>query len=617
MSSRDSAATPVSRADCARMLAHVHAQPTLANIARAARELTPYKQSLVDVSARVACVSSFTFEPLTRPLELQGLRAGVAIESYVAPFGQFDQQLIDGSSALHVFKPQIVLAAIRLADACPELYVSFNSLSTVQVNQRVADWIGRVRSALAAFRRYCGAPVLLHNCEMPVEPALGIADASAASSHHGAIRRANDLLATLAKELPNVFVMDYDALVSRHGRRAWTDPRLDLVGHMPVAQDKLWALTGFYVRHMRPLLGLSKKVLVVDADNTLWGGVVGDVGVEGIALGGDYPGNAFALFQKRLLDLQQRGVVLCLASKNETSTVEEVFSRHPGMILKREHFAAMRVNWQPKPDNLRAMAGELNLGLDSFVFVDDSDVECDLMRATLPEVMTLRLPVEPAEHAGAIDDLDVFDQWTLSAEDRQRGELYHAESRRRELREVAVDLPTFYRQLEMKMTIGVDDAMQAGRAAQMAARTNQFNMHTIRCTEADMLGFMKADDHHVITLSLADRFGQHGVVGLAVVKKSGEEWTLHLLLMSCRVLGRTVEQGFVKWIGAFAKKAKARRLIGLFAPTTKNKPFAEFYRSCGFEADGGEAAVQRWTWRLDQADLNVPDWLEIAEERAP
>jgi FkbH-like protein len=602
------------------MLAELNDKPSLVNLTRVARELLPQKSSLAGVSARIACVSTFTFEPVAKSIELQSLRAGAAIETFVTPFGQFDQQLIDRASALHAFKPQIVLAAVRLADGCPELYDSFNSLSAQRVTQLVDDWIARLRSALNAFRQHSATPILLHNYEMPIEPALGMADGTSANSHCSAIHRANELLAAMAKEIPNIFVMDYDALVARHGRQSWTDPRLLLVGRMPVAQDKLWALAGFYVRHMRPLLGISKKVLVVDADNTLWGGVAGDVGVEGIALGPDYPGNAFVLFQKRLLDLYQRGVVLCIASRNEQATVDEILDRHPAMVLKRNHFAAMRVNWQPKPDNLRSIAAELNLGLDSFVFIDDSDVECALMRASLPEVLAIRLPAEPAEYARAIDDLDVFDQWTISEEDRKRGELYHAEAKRRELRDVAVDLPTFYRQLEMKLTIRVDDSMQVARAAQMAARTNQFNMHTIRCTEADMQGFVKAGDHHLITLSLTDRFGDHGVVGLAVTRTVGDECVLHMLLMSCRILGRTVEQGFIKWIGGHAKKSRAARLVGLFAPTAKNKPFADFFPSCGFEADpssvAGDGPVQRWTWRLEQADLTVPDWLAIVEEKA-
>jgi FkbH-like protein len=210
-----------------------------------------------------------------------------------------------------------------------------------------------------------------------------------------------------------------------------------------------------------------------------------------------------------------------------------------------------------------------------------------------------------------IESLDVFDQWTFSDEDRQRGRLYQAEARRRTLEESVTDLPIFYRQLGMKMTLSLDRQAHIARASQMTNRTNQFNMHTIRCSEDDIRRFMAGRDHSVITLALEDRFGDNGVVGLAVVRRETDAWVLHLFLMSCRVLGRTVEQTFVKWIAERAKAAGATSLVGLFAPTAKNKPFASFFRDCGFvEAEPG-GTVQRWVWSLETAETTLADYIRI------
>lgn len=614
----NSPATPSDRIDPARaaaLLDQVHRQPTIVQMSQVARVLSPHLRALARVPLRAACLSSFTFDPLKPALELQGLRAGFALELYLAPYGQFDREMIDPNSGTGAFKPDVVLLAVRLQDVCPAIYDSFNSLMESDAATLVRDWSARLRSALASFRGHCAAHVLIQNYEMPASPSLGIADRGAAHSQRALIDQANDALRETAAAIENVYIMDYDGLIARHGRARWQDRRMALYARIPIAAEHYWALAGFYVKHLRPLYGLSKKVLVLDADNTLWGGVVGDVGVEGIALGMDYPGNAYLAFQRRVLELYHRGVVLAIASKNEPRSVEEVLDRHPEMILRRKHFASMRINWRPKPENLQEIAAELNLDLDSFVFIDDSPVECELVRAALPQVLTVPLPSEPAEDAAVVEALDCFEQWTVSAEDRQRGERYQAEAGRRSLQATAVDMPTFYRQLEMEMTLTINSPAQIARAAQMTSRTNQFNMHTIRCSEDDIRRFMKSGDCLVMTLALKDRFGDHGTVGLSVVKQDREEWTLHLFLMSCRVLGRTVEQAFVDWIGARAAANGAKRLAAEFVPTAKNKPFAGFYASCGFTEGPAAGSVQRWA-KAAEATGSLPDWLKITVKNA-
>ena len=593
------------------LLAEVDAEPTLVRVMKAHKQLAALREVLGRVSLRVGCLASFTFDPIRPALELQGIRAGMAIDTYVGPFGQFEQELINPSSGLAAFKPDVLFIAIRLQDVCGDLYNSFCGLSQDGANKILDEWFSRLGAALQTFSQRSSAYVLIQNYDQPAFSALGIAEGGAAFSQSATLAAANARLRALAGSLQNVRVMDYDALVARHGRLGWSDPRTALFARIPVASRYYWALAGFYVRHLRPLFGLTKKVLVLDADHTLWGGVVGDVGPDGIALGHDFPGNAFVLFQQRILDLYNRGVVLALASKNQPGAVEEVLDKHPEMVLRAKHFAAMRINWDPKPQNVRRIAADLNLGLDSFVFIDDSPVECEMMRTALPQVMTVPLPPDPAAYPGVIESLDCFDQWKVSEEDRRRGALYKAEASRRAFQSEVVDLPTFYRQLEMRMTLFVDHAAHVARAAQMTNRTNQFNMHTIRCSEDDIRGYMSAADHEVITLALQDRFGDNGVVGLAVLRRGEIEWTAHLFLMSCRVLGRTVEQTFVRWIAARARSAGAKRLVAEFVPTPKNKPFAGFFGDCGFVPAGASGDVQHWALDLETADTALPDWMAV------
>ncbi|MFH1417411.1 MAG: HAD-IIIC family phosphatase [Planctomycetota bacterium] len=612
MGNSSNANSPADAVQAAAVLAEVDARPTIVNITRAARQLDALRAGLARVPLRLGVLASFTFEPIQPALGLQALRAGIGADVYVGPFGRFEQEMIDPASGLAAFKPDVVLLAVRLADVCPALYDSFNSLDGKTASAIVDEWIERLRAAMVTFRQQSSATILVQNYDLPATLALGIADAQAAPSQRAVIARANEALSGLAASMENVRTMDYDALVAQHGRIRWQDPRTAFFARIPVAAEYYWPLAGFYVRHIRPLCGLTKKVIVLDADNTLWGGVVGDVGLDGIALGHDYPGNAFVAFQSRILDLHRRGIVLCIASKNEPGTVEEVLDKHPDVVLRSEHFAAMRVNWQPKPENVKQLAEDLNLGLDSFVFMDDSAVECEMMRTVLPQVLTVHLPEEPAAYAGIVEALDCFDQWSISDVDRQRGQLYKAEVSRRELQTSVLDMPTFYRQLEMRMTLFVDHKPHIARASQMTNRTNQFNMHTIRCTEDDIRGFATDPDVNVFTLVLADRFGDNGVVGLAVVRRSSDEWVLHIFLMSCRVLGRTVEQGFVGWIAERARAAGAKVLVAEFVPTVKNKPFAAFYQDRGFVEAERVGDAQHWRWALDEADTTTPDWLAVS-----
>lgn len=602
------------RVAAARLFDGLGRSPGIALVAATLRTLHSVRETIAPVRQRIAVAGTFTLDALRAALDLQALRAGINAEWFFAPYGQVEQELIDPASGISQFKPDTVIVAARLMDGAPALYNAFNSLSPHDADALVTDYTTRLVSALTAFRAHSSALLLIQNWELPARPALGIADASAAMSQIALIQRANDQLRAAIARLPDAYIMDYDALIARVGRDAWSDPRMAYFARIPVAPAHYWILTGFYVAHLRPLLGLSKKVLCLDADHTLWGGVVGDVGLEGIALGPDYPGNAYVAFQQRVLDLHRRGVVLALCSKNEPASVLDVLDRHPGMVLRREHFAALRINWEPKPANLQAIAAELNLGLDSFVFLDDSPVECDLVRTTLPEVTAIALPSEPAAYPGAIDALDCFDQWTLSEEDRRRGELYRAESQRRELQTVTMDLPTFYRQLQMTLTIAVDQPMHAARAAQLAARTNQFNMNTVRCSEDDIRRWMASPDHHVVTAALADRFGDNGIIGLAVIHRGPTEWMLDMLLMSCRILGRTVEQSFVRWLAAQARAAGATSLAARFVPTPKNQPFTGFYESCGFARCDEAGGAIGWTLSLASADTTTPDWINVTRE---
>lgn len=594
-----------------RDLERVATDPSVLNLLTAYRRRDELAEAVGARPVRLAILPSMTFEPLIPALVVRGLHADMRIDSWIAPFDQISPTLLAADGDLTAFKPDVVLLALRVRDQLPQLYDGIPTDQAAAVFDAADHWLATLQGALQSFTSRHAVPVLLQGLPAPTFIADGPVDAHRSDGQFALYLKLSQGLRAIADEIPSVQVLDIQSLVARHGAQHLFDERMDAFGRLPLHANHYWDYAGFIVRHIRPLVGLTKKLIVVDADNTLWGGIVGDDGPDGIQIGQDYPGNAFQAFQRRLLALRDRGVILCLASKNEPGAVEAVLDTHPDMILRREHFSALAVNWQPKPENLRNMANALNLGLDSFVFIDDSEVECELMRTSLPQVTTIQLSKEPASHAGVLEALDCFDQFALSNEDRQRADLYRAEGERRQLQSQTLDMESFYRSLQMRLAIGVNDEAAVTRAAQMTNRTNQFNMTTVRCSEAQVRALMQTPDVAVVTARLHDRFGDNGLVGLAVVRRDRADAVIEQFLFSCRVLGRTVEKNFLAWIAAHAKIAGATHLIGCYSPTAKNKPFGGFYDEMGFAPSDDSDDVSRWRLSLNEGGLPIDEWISI------
>jgi FkbH-like protein len=329
------------------------------------------------------------------------------------------------------------------------------------------------------------------------------------------------------------------------------------------------------------------KVIALDADNTLWGGIIGEDGMNGIALGPEYPGNAFVAFQRRLLEFQQRGFILVLCSKNNPADLDEVLQKHPHQVLRSEHFAARRVNWEPKPRNLVALAEELNLGLNSFVFVDDSDHECAVVRHELPQVEVVQTPQSPIAVPSCLDRVARLEILSLTAEDRAKTTMYVQERLRRELlQSVNPDggnVVDYLRSLQMRMRICFDEPKQLARLSQLTLKTNQFNLTTRRYDERQVQDFLESPDWLVAHFSLADVFGDSGVVGLAIAHRTSPvRAELDTFLMSCRVIGRGAETAFLEAVLARLKSDGIEEVVAEFLPTSKNALVKDFLPSHGF-----------------------------------
>ena len=602
------------------LLRSVDERPTVAAYSQAARALRPLRTGLRQ--ARIALLPTFTIDSLVPYLEVEAARQGFGADVYVGPFNSVQQELLDAQSGCATHAPQVVFVAQLLGDVCPPLADDFLALSAARVEELIADTVAGLRSALQAFRRTSSSAVVLHNFALPAYAALGIYEASARTSQSEAVRQLNAQLATMAREMPGVYVLDFDRFSAEIGYRNCGDTKMWYLGRAPLAASAMPALARLQALFLRAILGVQRKCLVLDLDNTLWGGVVGEEGLSGIKLGHTYPGSVFCDIQRAALALQRRGVLLAVNSKNNSADVEEVFRSHPDMVLSPEHFACTRINWRAKPDNMLEIADALNIGLDSLVFLDDSPAERDLMRRSLPQVLTLasedvKAVLDPLKLLRTLRETTAFDKLSFTGEDRRRGEMYQQQAARQQLEHSAASLDDFLNGLEMTVAITPVDEFTLPRVADLVQKTNQFNLTTRRHTAAELSERMADPSWGLFALRLSDRFGDSGVVATAMLKLHGAAASIDTFLMSCRVIGRTVETALLAFLADWARGHGATVLDGEFMPTAKNAPAAEFYAQHGFvqvlHESHGDAS--HWRLSLEDAAVSWPRHICLAPEK--
>lgn len=393
----------------------------------------------------------------------------------------------------------------------------------------------------------------------------------------------NKKLAELS-EFPNFYLFDFGSFLAKYGYKNLISPNYWYLGRIKFNLDTYKYLIEELKNIYNAFKGNAKKVLILDLDNTLWGGIVGEDGIDGIKLSEDGVGKIYRDFQKNIKKLKELGVLLVIVSKNNYDDVLEVFTKHPMMVLKWDDFIIKKINWKPKPENIKEVAIELNLGLDSFVFIDDSIFERNLVREILPECSVPEFP----------DDISLLNLWffeevvykyfpklRVTEEDRAKTDQYIRNFQRESLKS-NLTLDEYIKQLDIKLTYYVNDKRFISRMAQLTQRTNQFNLTTRRYTESDISAFLNRDDVFLVALEYEDRFGKEGIVGLAIVFVEGDSAVIDTFLMSCRIIGRKVEYNFMNYLIDYLKKMGIRKFYGEYIPTAKNIIVRNFYKECGF-----------------------------------
>ena len=560
---------------------------------------------------KVAILRSFTVEPIVPLLRAEALAHGMNLAVHVGDFNAYVQEIVDGSSSLYRFAPDAVVLAVRTADLAPDLWQQFADLSPDAARGAAERVVRSFEQWVAAFRERSQAALIVHSLEQPRNTSLGVLDSQSESGQSGLIRQINRELRRIAAGYRGIYVLDYDSLVARHGRESWHDERKWLMARLPIAADHLLHMAREWMRFVMPLSGRVAKALVVDLDNTLWGGVIGEDGMTGIKVGPEYPGSAYQALQRTLLDLSRKGILLAVCSKNNLDDAMEALDQHPGMLVRSKDFAAVRINWTDKSQNLREIAQELNIGIDALAFVDDNRFEREQVRAALPEVAVIDLPENPLEYAAAARDCPVFERLTLSAEDQQRTAMYAGQKARAGAEQSFQSKEDFFRFLEQEAEIAPVSDLTLARVAQLTQKTNQFNLTTRRYSEQQVAEMAARPGWQVLSIKVRDRFGDHGLVGVAITHDEGEQCEVDTLLMSCRVIGRTIETAFLSHLAKRAAGRGCKGLVGWFLPTKKNAPAREFYAQHGFQRQDSNSDGSLWSLDIECSPLRCPEWIKL------
>ena len=418
----------------------------------------------------------------------------------------------------------------------------------------------------------------------------------------------NSFLWDAGRKRQNLKVIDFSEFTRMYPRADLMDWRFYLISQMGLNPKIAKDFQTWWNRKIESVALRRKKCLVLDLDNTLWGGVLGEDGVGGIKIGGDYPGKAFLFFQEALLELSKSGVILAICSKNNESDVDEVWEKNPFMILKKGHFSASRINWDDKATNIKELAKELNIGLDSLVFVDDNPAERELIRQMLPMVAVPEFPAQPYGLPDFFKSLvdNYFKVYSLTEEDKNKAAQYKANAERAKAQESFSDFGAFLESLDIRLTIQQANEFNIPRIAQMTQKTNQFNLTTRRYTDSDVKAFL-ASGWKIWCLSVADRFGDNGITGAIMV--NGDE--IDSLLLSCRILGKGIEGAFVKSVLSILKEQGLKTLRACYVPTAKNSQVHDFYDRCGFTPYSVEDEVKKYEINLECADLQIEKYYHL------
>jgi len=564
-----------------------------------------------DKKIKVAILSSFTLNGLPESIRVKLSTSNIFSHTFLGGYNQYNEEIINKNSKLYSFSPDICFLFLDARKQLGELYFDPYSIDVKSRTKFIHNKFEELINLIEHFLENSNSKLILNNLFIPTYSSYGILEKKIDYGLQEMIMDFNKKVSDYFKNNSSVYVYDFNSFVTRIGENQIFDYRQYFLGDVQISLRYIPHLANDLLGYIKPILGINKKCIVLDLDNTLWGGIIGEDGISGIKLGSIEPiGKAFVEFQKYLLALHNRGIILAINSKNNLDDAMEVFQNHPDMILKEKHFASLKINWNDKVLNLKEISQEINIGLDSMVFFDDDPVNRDFVRTLLPEILTVELSDDPSLYISKLIELNEFNVLKITNEDKQRGKMYQQQRKRIELKDDLNNFHDYLKKLNVKIHVKEANEFSIPRISQLTLKTNQFNLTTKRYQEKDIKTFSNDKNKLVISASVEDKFGDNGITGAVIIQKlSSQEWLIDTFLLSCRIMGREIENSILNFIVEEAKNGNVKKLIAEYIPTKKNKPAESFLSDYGFKEDG-----TRWIFHINQQiQKNSPHKLVVSK----
>lgn len=559
------------------------------------RELKKLAREELDApKVKVALLGDTATQLLVTAIKGEAVDRKLSIDIYEGEYNQVERQLMDPTSELYAYD-----ADVTIIFQSTHKYGEYHSSLSVEKQKLLAEERLAFVSSLCESPFFSQKKIIYFNYPEIEDTIFGSYANKVESSFSYQVRKLNFELMNLSIQYPNLFICDIAGLQNVFGRRFMFAPNVYMTTEMVLSVNALPYVASRVVDIMAAIRGQFKKCLILDLDNTVWGGVIGDDGLEGIELGhGLGIGKAFTEFQMWVKKLKQRGIIICVASKNNEETAKEPFEKHPDMVLKLDDIAVFQANWETKVDNIRTIQSILNIGFDSMVFLDDNPFERNIVRDNIPGITVPELPDDPAMYLEYLYSLNLFETASYSDADKDRTKQYQVEAKRVSLSKTFTNEADFLKSLNMVSTVSGFTKFNTPRVAQLSQRSNQFNLRTVRYTEADIEVMAKDPDVIDLSFTLEDKFGDNGLIAVVIMKRQDAE-TLFVdtWFMSCRVLKRGMENFTLNTMVEYAKAKGYKRMIGEYIPTPKNKMVEMHYANLGFSPL--EASDQQYVLDLE------------------
>jgi FkbH-like protein len=533
---------------------------------------------------KIALLSSFTINGLSETLRVKCNESKINSLTYTSGYNQYNQEIINTNSDMYKFSPDVTFLIIDSRSILGNYFYSPYSLTLLERKNFIKAKILELTNLIQKFVKTSKSKLIISNFVIPNYSPFGIFETKTEYGLQEMILDLNLQLSDYIKKESSVFLYDFNGFSSKFGENNVFDFKQFYFGDIRISLDFIPHFSHELMSYIKPILGINKKCIVLDLDNTLWGGIIGEDGFNGIKLGSSPIGNAFIEFQQKLLALNKRGIILAVNSKNNYEDGIEVISNHPNMILREKNFACFKINWKDKVSNMIEISNELNIGLDSMVFFDDDPVNREFMRKSLPEVQTIDLPNDPSEYCSVLHSINDLNVLKITDEDEKRGQMYTQERKRTDMKNSSIDMSKFLNELDIKIQIKKADDFTIPRISQLTLKTNQFNLTTKRYQEETIRNFTKSKTMIVECVHVEDKFGDSGITGVYIIQESdNKEWYLDTFLMSCRIMGKEIEKGIIAYIIEKAKLEGIKKIKAQYMSTKKNKPCENFLSDCGFK----------------------------------